>query len=116
MNRVHARRQFHGKPRYDMVQVSGDGAAEPWYARVLAFFEVHVGVGWRRMALVQWLERCALSHVPGSRTFRYWSQHPDAVLVSAIVRQVRMITSPRTYADTDDPCFVLLSYGKWGVR
>ena len=90
-------------------------ADRPWYARVLAFFDVRVVGGWRKMAMLHWLERTAPTHVAGAETYRYWSQHPDVVPVDTIARRVRMMTSPRKRADTHEPCFVLLPYGKWSV-
>ena len=111
--RVHARRSYYGKPRYDLLQLTGeDGTA--WYARALAFFDVQeTGRGWRRMALVHWLQPTHVTHVPGTVTYRYWAMRPDVVKVSSIVRSVRMITSPRRHAGTDEVCFVSLPYGKW---
>ncbi len=110
--RLHARQQYYGKQRYDLVEVSGKGG-ETWYARVMAFFDVQVDLLWRRMALLHWLEVTHPTHVPGALTFRYWSKRPDVVAASTILRAAHMITSPRKHEGTDEVCFVLLPYGKW---
>lgn len=114
--RAHARRSYYGRPRYDIVQVTGDVGAQPWYGRALAFFDVRVAAGWRKMLLLHWLERTQVSHVPGAETFRYWAQHPDVVALSAVVRSVRMVTSPRTHGEAEQSCFVLLPYGRVNAR
>ena len=103
---------FYGRPRYDLVQVSGEGP-NPWYARALAFFDVQVGLVWRRMALVHWLEVTRPTHVQGAVTYRYWAKNPDVVPVSTILRRVHMVTSPRPRSSTEDVCFVLLPSCKW---
>ena len=109
--RLHARRVFHGRPKYDIVRVTGDEGEPPWYARALAFFDVRVAAGWRRMALVSWLERTEPTHVAGAETFCYWSRFPDVIPLRSIVRPLRMVTSPMSSED-DSPCLVLLPYGR----
>ena len=113
--RVHARRAYYGKPRYDIVQVTGEGEGT-WYARLLGLFDVKVGLVWHPMALIHWMQPLGATHVPGAVTFRYWGQNPDVVQVESIVRSIRMLQSPRLHGDANDVCFVLLPYGKWGVR
>ena len=122
--RIHARPMYYGRPRYDLVEVSSSEdaqAQQPWYGRALAFFDVRMDGVWYRMALLRWLERLEETHVVGATTFRYWSMFPDVVLLSTIVRPVRMITSPRAYIapdeeDADDVegvvCFVAIPYGR----
>ena len=115
-HRLHARRLFHGRPRFDLVQVTGEAADQPWYGRLLALFDVCTAARtWKRMALVQWLERVHPSHVAGALTFSYWSDFPDAVCIGVIVRPMRMVTSPISEGDDDAPCFVLLPYGRVNV-
>ncbi len=113
--RLHARRMFYGKPRYDIVQVRGSDG-QLWYGRLLAFFDVKVGPAWRRMALLHWLEVTHPTHVPGAVTYRYWGQNPDVVSVATIRHRVCMLTSPRSHGEAQDVCFVLLAYGKWASR
>ena len=114
--RLHARRQFHGKPRYDLVQIKGEDAHAPWFARLLAIFDVNTDAGWRRLILVHWLERIPVSHVPGAETFRYWSKNPDVVTAKSLVRRARMLTSPRTHGEAEHVCFVRLPYGRANTR
>ncbi len=114
--RVHARRTFYGRPRYDILQIHGEGM-ELWYARAMAFFDVCVESVWHRMALIHWMQPVAETHVPGAVTFRYWAMHPDVIQVHSIARSARMVTSPRRIGlDEENVCFVLLPYGKWSAK
>ncbi len=114
-DRLQARRVYYGKPRYDMLEVTGD-AAEPWYGRALAFFDVQVEGEWHHLVLLHWLQPTHQTHVAGAVTFKYWAIRPDVVPLSTIVRRVRMLTSPRQNEDTNDVFFVLLPYGKCAVH
>ena len=95
LTRLHARRQFHKRPRYDLVQVfSGDG--QPWFGRLMGLFDVPQGAGWRAMALVHWLTEIDSedTHVPGATTYRQEAEvAPDVIEIESIECSVRMLTS-----------------------
>lgn len=120
VHRLHARRLFYGNPRFDVVHVRSDDLENPWLARILGMFRVHVHVqpgilheGWISLALVQWLERDAEDHVQGIPTYRYSQEFPQpcAVELDTIEAPVRLVTSPRQPPD-EPPRFCLLPYGK----
>ncbi len=114
--RLHARRLFYGKPRYDILQVAGGEGDLPWYGRALAFFDVKAEATWHRMVLLHWLQRTHVSHVPGAETFGYWAKNPDVVPLSSVQRPVRLVTSPRTHGPQEERRFVLLPYGRVNVE
>lgn len=107
--RLHARRTFHGKPRFDLVQVTGEDAVTPWFARLVALFDVEVADGWRSLALVAWLDEVLPSHVVGARTWTYMLRRMDVVELECVERPVLMASSPIKMVD-DRLCFVQLPY------
>ncbi len=102
-HRLHARRDFHGKPRFDFIEVAGGDAQDPWFARLMGLCDVHVAAdvpgvvskGWISMALVQWLRRDDEPILPTVQAYSLtWGPRVDAVFVDDISRPVRFVTSP----------------------
>ena len=95
--RIHARRLFHGRPRFDLVQVASDDEQQPWYGRLMGIFDVQRAGEWRTMVLVHWLTKIddpANAHVPGASTF-WQNAHvkPDVIDIASVECPVRMLTS-----------------------
>ena len=115
--RIHARRLFHGKPRYDFVQVNNAHGGS-WYGQVLALFDVkveeenaYVTPGWVTMSLVRWLHQDAHPQIPGIPCFSFRDERPDVIFTDDIMRHVRLVTSPLP-GTNGRARFVLLPYGR----
>ena len=120
---VHARRMFHGRPRYDFVHVRGHNAEAPapWLARLLALVTVEIPEqdnehverpGHIALALIQWLHRGPDDElVPGIREFHYLPE-PQAIEVDAIMRPVWLVENPVRDAVDDTHHLCALPYGK----
>ena len=104
------------------------GEETPWFARLVALFDVHYGVyhgkdasgdfedmDYKTMALVWWLKVLPTSHVPGGKTYHYTGNVPDSIDVDTIMAPVTLATSPLPARD-GGPCFVALPYGKRGMN
>ncbi len=110
--RLHARREFYGRPRYDFVRVGND-REETWIGQVLLFFDVQaVGTAEiRQMALVHWLTEEADSLVLGGWTFHYHGT-VDVIALSTILNRVRLAEVPGGDLDSGRRCFIVLPYGR----
>jgi hypothetical protein len=111
---IHARPLHYGHPRYDFVRVDSGDAAQPWYARLIALFDVQElhSSSYQTMALVWWLDELAETHVRGATTLVYSGRKPDAIAINNILRPVRMATSPRLLPRPASRAYILLPYGK----
>lgn len=119
VHKLHARRKYYQRFRYDFVHVrGGDNAANPWLARVLAIIKVEIpadqehiaAAGFLPLAIVQWLDRDPIDLLPGMPTYKYLPT-PQAIEVESIVRPVLLVDSPCAAADgTRRVC--ALPYGK----
>ena len=113
--RIHARRSYYGRPRYDFVEIiAPEGSdVEHWYAQVLLLFDVYAvgNATVRQMALIFWLERSDRADVPRSITLVHWGNKTDCIDVESIRRPVRLATSPIAEGNGNRR-FLLLDYGR----
>ena len=107
LHKLHARRNYFDRHRYDFVHVRGsDDEANPWLARLLAIVKVKVlegqqhidAAGYLPLAIIQWLDRDPVDLVPGTATYWYLP-NPQAIEMEAIVRPVKLLDSPCAAAD-----------------
>ena len=117
---LHARRKYHGRPRYDFVHIrGGDDDANPWLARVLAIINVEVAAnqehvvaaGFLPLVIIQWLERDVDDIVAGTPSYHYLP-HPQAVEVEAIVRPVKLLEYPSLDPEDGTRHLCALLHGK----
>ena len=111
--RIHARRAYYGRPRYDWVQVSGDGDSEDewWYGRLLLLFSCIVDGMPGEFALVRWLEEVQVprDHVIGAAHYIPWHGRIQVVQLSSVWQRVAFVTSPLYHAHK--AVVLRLSYG-----
>ncbi len=94
--RIHARRRYHGKARYDCIQTEGADDGEVWHGKLQLLFACTEGPVTCEFALVKWLEQVEVvrDHVLGARHFSYWKEPPTAELLSTVRGYSPLVTSP----------------------
>ena len=112
--RLHARKCYYGRPRYDVLEIHSGDERAPYYARCLMYFDALVAgtTEWRRLGVVWWLDRIpGPSHVNNATTYSYWGAEPEIIELDTVFRSIRLATS-RIRLPEDKPAFILLHYGK----
>lgn len=93
--RVHARPSFHGRPRYDWVQVNPNPPSdELWFARVWLLFSCTFQGKQYGMAMLSWLKSVSSEPYHTRRpTFVWASRFPNCIELGNLIRTVTMLPS-----------------------
>ena len=122
---VHARRDFHGRARYDFVLVQGTrnndlGVPEVcyWVARVLALISTTPPADaatrdeeWTETAIIQWLEDVQSRLTPDIRTYRL-CKGATAIHPTSFKSPLRLVSSPETDGENGSNLFCAIPFGK----
>ena len=104
---IRADTSFHGRQTYSFVEVRG-GDGTLWYGQVLLLCSFQYEENPQHIALVSYLDEDESMNalLPCKKSFHWFSQFPDCVDLSHVVRPVRMLHVP--HASRGEVKFVMV--------